>query len=227
MDALSRSLILRSVPWAVFTALLLFGIAGTLAWPGAWVLLLVMYGGGVVAGLWLGRRDPALLAERLAPLVQKDQKPWDRAFMVVFLAAWLGWFVLMALDARQGWSFVPAWLAALGAVAIVVSLALILRVLRENSFAAPVVKLQRERGQKVVDTGPYALVRHPMYAGTLPMLLGVPLLLGSWWGLAGAAALLLLLALRAVKEERMLTEELEGYADYARRVRWRLVPLVW
>ena len=98
---------------------------------------------------------------------------------------------------------------------------------RENSYAAPVVKIQKERGHRVVTTGPYAYVRHPMYAGALGFLLGAPLLLGSWWGLAGSAALVLAMAFRAVLEERALTAELEGYADYAARVRYRLVPYLW
>ena len=99
--------------------------------------------------------------------------------------------------------------------------------LRANSYAAPVVKIQKERGHRVVTTGPYAYVRHPMYAGALGFLLGVPLLLGSWWGLAAALALVLVMGFRAVLEERALHAELEGYADYAARVRYRLVPYLW
>ena len=98
---------------------------------------------------------------------------------------------------------------------------------RENSYAAPVVKIQKERGHRVVTTGPYAYVRHPMYAGALGFLLGAPLLLGSWWGLAGALLLVLAMAFRAVLEERALHAELEGYTDYAARVHYRLVPYLW
>jgi protein-S-isoprenylcysteine O-methyltransferase Ste14 len=99
--------------------------------------------------------------------------------------------------------------------------------MRANSYAAPVVKLQAERGQRVVSTGPYGYVRHPMYAGAIPVLIGTPLLLGSWVGLVLSPILIAMLALRAVMEERMLRERLEGYADYAAHVRYRLVPLIW
>jgi protein-S-isoprenylcysteine O-methyltransferase Ste14 len=98
---------------------------------------------------------------------------------------------------------------------------------KANSYAAPVVKIQKERGHRVVTTGPYAYVRHPMYAGALGLVLGAPMLLGSWWGLAGAALLILVMAMRAVLEERALHAELDGYADYAARVRYRLVPRLW
>jgi protein-S-isoprenylcysteine O-methyltransferase Ste14 len=114
-----------------------------------------------------------------------------------------------------------------GAVLLCITFYAMWRVMRENSFAAPVVKVQRERGHKVVSTGPYALVRHPMYAGIIPLLIGTPLLLGSWWGLIAAPLLLILLAIRAVLEEETLKAELEGYKDYAARVRFRLIPYLW
>jgi protein-S-isoprenylcysteine O-methyltransferase Ste14 len=122
---------------------------------------------------------------------------------------------------------VPVWLRVVGAVLICVTFYVMWLVTRENSFAAPVVKVQKERGHKVVSTGPYAFVRHPMYGGIIPLFIGTPLLLGSWWGLLFSVVLLLLLAIRAVLEERTLMAELDGYADYARRVRYRLVPRLW
>jgi protein-S-isoprenylcysteine O-methyltransferase Ste14 len=147
--------------------------------------------------------------------------------MAAFLPLWLGWYVLMALDRRFSWSSVPAPLQVLGAVLLCLGIWLSWQVLKENSFAAPVVKLQKERGHKVVTTGPYAYVRHPMYASVILFAAGAPLLLGSWVGLLVSPLLLLVLALRAVLEERMLMAELEGYADYAQRVRYRFVPLLW
>lgn len=224
---LLRRFLLQTATWLVALGAMLFLAAGTLRWPGAWGLLGVMAAAGLVMGLWLARHDPALLAERMRPPLQRGQKRWDQAFMGVFLALWCGWFVLMALDARYGWSRVPGWAALLGAAAILISYGIIAAVFRANSFAAPVVKLQAERGHRVIDTGPYAVVRHPMYAGALPMFFGIPLLLGSWWGLAGAVLMTLLIAMRAVREERELAAGLPGYADYAQRVRWRLLPGVW
>jgi protein-S-isoprenylcysteine O-methyltransferase Ste14 len=133
----------------------------------------------------------------------------------------------MGFDARWGISHVPLWLQALGALDIALSNYVVFLTFRENSYAAPVVKIQRERGHRVVSTGPYAYVRHPMYAGGLLMFLGMPLQLSSWLGLAGLVLLAPLLAVRIVMEERTLAAELDGYRDYAERVRYRIIPGLW
>ena len=114
-----------------------------------------------------------------------------------------------------------------GAVLIALCMYVFYLTFRENTHAAPVVKIQTERGHRVVTTGPYALVRHPMYAGALLLFVGVPLLLGSWYGLAAALVMIALLVARIVMEERTLTNELPGYREYAERVRWRLIPGIW
>ena len=134
----------------------------------------------------------------------------------------------MGLDARR-WqtSHMPLWLNSLGGLLVIAGFVGVCRVFAENSFAAPVVRLQAERGQRVIDTGPYALVRHPMYAAALVYVLGMPLLLGSWDGLAVLPVLLAGLLPRAVFEEKMLARNLPGYADYMKKVRYRLVPLIW
>ena len=118
-------------------------------------------------------------------------------------------------------------LELLGAALLCLGIWLSFAVLRENSYAAPVVKVQKERGHKVVSTGPYAYVRHPMYASVLLIGAGAPLLLGSWWGFLAMPLFMLVLGVRATMEERMLTAELEGYADYAKRVHYRFVPRLW
>jgi protein-S-isoprenylcysteine O-methyltransferase Ste14 len=144
------------------------------------------------------------------------------------MGAWLGWIVLMALDAaRFRWSTMPPALQVVGALALLLGFRLVYRAFRANSFSAPVVKIQAARGHAVATTGPYRWVRHPMYSGAAVYFLATPLLLGSWWGLACAPALIAGLALRAVLEERLLAKRLAGYADYMARVRWRLVPGVW
>jgi len=201
--------------------------AGTLDWPAAWGFLAETGGLSLALGLWLGRHDPALLAERLGSPFQRTQKSWDKIFIAVLMVLYLGWLVLMGLDARWGISRVPLWLQALGALNVALSTYVTFLTFRENSYAAPVVKIQRERGHRVVSTGPYAHVRHPMYAGGLLMFVGMPLQLGSWLGLAAVALLLPLLAFRVVMEERTLAAELAGYRDYAERVRWRLLPGIW
>jgi protein-S-isoprenylcysteine O-methyltransferase Ste14 len=221
-------LITRTVVWIVAMAAVLFVSAGTVRWPAAWVFLAEMGGFGVAIGLWLARRDPALLAERLSTGFQAAQKTWDKVFMATVFVLWTSWLVLMALDAvRFGWSQMPVWAQAIGAILIALCMYVACLTFRENSYAAPVVKIASERGHRVVSSGPYAYVRHPMYAGALLFFIGTPLLLGSWYGLAAAPALIAVLAARAVMEERMLADELPGYRDYAMRVRCRLIPGLW
>jgi protein-S-isoprenylcysteine O-methyltransferase Ste14 len=137
------------------------------------------------------------------------------------------WFLAIGLDKRMHASDVPVALQALGLAMLVFSSGFIMWVMRENSFAAPVVKLQTERGHRVVSTGPYAWVRHPMYSGAILFFVAVPLLLGSWWGVAMSPLFIVLFAIRAGIEERALLAGLPGYADYTARVRYRLVPGLW
>ena len=218
---------LRSLIWVGLFALLLFIPAGTVRWPGAWVYLAILAVAAVWGFNWLERHDPALLAERLRPPIQRGQPLTDKLLMGAFLPLWFGWFGLMGLDRRFGWSSVPVALEILGAVLLCLGIWLSFEVLKENSYAVPVVKVQKERGHSVVCTGPYAYVRHPMYASVLLIGTGAPLLLCSWWGLLGVPLFRLALGARAVIEERVLTTELEGYADYAKRVRYRFVPRLW
>lgn len=221
-------LVKQSVVWAVFMVALTFIPAGTLAWPAGWIFLLEFGLAGFLMTRWMLRHNPELLAERMAPLIQRDQKTWDKVLLSALILLWCVWFAVMGLDAvRYGWSHVPLWLQVLGAVAIPLSMYIIFLTVQANTFAAPVVKIQKERGHRVVSHGPYAIVRHPMYAGALLLIGATPMLLGSWWGLAIGPLLILLIGTRAVMEERTLTLELEGYAEYAARVRYRLIPMVW
>ena len=221
-------LLVQMVASSVVMAGVLFGAAGTLHWAGAWWFLLEWAVLGTWIGLWLAQHDPELLAERLKPIVQQQQSRWDRVFMACTGAVWVGWMILIGLDAgRFHWSAVPGWLSVIGALGIFLCLYGCRYVFRANSFAAPVVKIQSDRGHTVSDTGPYAYVRHPMYAVALLFLAGTPLLLGSWWGLLCVPLLIAGIGYRAVREERMLAEQLEGYADYAARVRYRFVPYIW
>jgi len=221
-------MLIRTAVFIAIVALLLFVPAGTLHWSAAWVYLAGTAILSVAFGFRLARTDPGLLQERMKPVFQPGQERWDKLLLTITLAAFAVWLVLMALDAaRFQASQMPLLLQLVGGIAVVVATVIGFVVLQENSFAAPVVRLQAERGQHVVDTGLYAHVRHPMYAGAIPYFIGVPLLLGSWHGLWGAPVLTALLAVRAVLEERTLIRKLPGYADYAARVRYRLIPMVW
>lgn len=217
---------LRVVLWMVLLAALILWPAGTLAYPGGWAVIALFTLSSVPMLVWLAKHSPSLLRERMASPIQRAQKPWDRVFMLLFLFTFLGGMAFMARDAaRAGFTAVPVWLQALGGAGIVICMVGAWWTLRENAFAAPVVKTQE--GQRVIDTGPYAVVRHPMYASSLLFFIGLPLLLGSWRGLAFSAFFILAIGWRAVQEERTLRTELQGYEDYTVRVCYRFIPFVW
>jgi protein-S-isoprenylcysteine O-methyltransferase Ste14 len=221
-------LFVQVVIWFGLMGVLLFGSAGTLAWTAGWLWLIEWAVLGVWIGLWLAREDPGLLVERLAPFAQREQQPWDRVFMLCVSVGFCAWLCLMGIDAvRMGWSNVPLWLRVLGAIGIFVDVYATRAVFAANRFAAPVVKIQRERGHTVSDSGPYAYVRHPMYGFALLFLVGTPLMLGSWWGLACVPFMVVGIGYRAVREEQALAENLPGYREYLGRVRYRFVPGVW
>jgi protein-S-isoprenylcysteine O-methyltransferase Ste14 len=220
-------LLLQNTITVVVLGALLFASAGTLDWPAAWAFLAVSAIIGPACGLWLAKTDPALLAERMRPTFQADQPAADKKFMLVCVLVALIWLIAIGLDRRAHASDIPLALQMVGLAMYLLSTAFIMWVFRANSFAAPVVKVQAARQHHVVSNGPYAFVRHPMYSGIMLFFFGVPLLLGSWWGVAIAPVFAVLFAIRARIEERALVEGLPGYADYAARVRYRLVPGVW
>jgi protein-S-isoprenylcysteine O-methyltransferase Ste14 len=155
-------------------------------WPQAWAFLVVFSGCDLASGYWLLKTNPELLAERMKSPLRNNQRPRDRAVTAVLYVALCVWLVLMALDARRfGWSSIPTWVEPIGAVLVVSAFYGWSRVLRENSFAVTSVRLQPERGQSVISTGPYAIVRHPMYAVSIAVFVGIPLMLGSFWGHLG------------------------------------------
>jgi len=220
-------LLIRTLLTLILLGGLMFVSAGTYRWPGAWIFLALLAAMGLGGGLWLLKTDPELFAERMKPMFQRGQEGWDKPLMAAVLVLWFAWFVVMGLDHRYGWSSVAVSVQVFGFLLLVLMIVIVVYVLRENRFASPVVRVQTERGHRVVSTGPYAFVRHPMYASSLFYGLGVPLLLGALSGLIVACLLIALIAIRAVLEERTLAAELPGYAAYAERVRYRLVPLVW
>lgn len=212
---------------AIFGGLLL-GFAGTLHWPRAWAVIALDVV-GTSAGLWVVRRDQGLIRERFKPPVQQGQPLLDRIVTIAFLAEFFAFLAFLPLDVFR-WRLLPpppSWLSALGLAMIAGSFALITLAMRANSFAAIVVRRQEERGQVVVDGGPYRYVRHPMYAGDVPLLVGIALWLGSTAGVIAALVQVATLALRIPIEEGMLRRTLPGYEEYAGRVRWRMVPFVW
>jgi protein-S-isoprenylcysteine O-methyltransferase Ste14 len=226
-NSLVSQLVSKTLVWLLINAALLFVSAGTMNWPAAWVYLAETGIIGLASGLIIAKHDPALLEERMKPMVQKEQKSWDKALLPVFFVLWLAQYVVAGLDVRFEWSHVPLWLKVAGALGVAFGFYMFHIVMRANTFAAPVVKIQVERKHQVISTGPYAYVRHPMYGGAIALVLGTGLLLGSWYAVALGVVIIALLALRAVLEEETLKRELAGYDAYATRVRYRLVPGVW
>ena len=227
-NSVVRQLIVQTLLWLAITGALLFAAAGTVRWPEAWAYLGLWLAGAVVSGSLLVQKNPDILKERMRSPMQSQQKRWDRPLLVAIFGGWAALQIVAGLDAvRYGWSHMPLWLEIAGALAVVLGIYVFHIVMLENSYASPVVKVDAERGHRVVSSGPYAWVRHPMYAGAILYFLGTALLLGSWYAFAIGIVLIVIIALRAVWEEETLRAELPGYADYASRVKYRLVPGVW
>jgi len=207
------------------TCALLFGTAGTLQYWQAWIYVAIFGGAAALTTLYLIKNDPALLARRMrgGPMFEKERA--QRIIMVFTSLGFIALLVVPALDRRFGWSVVPVWGVVLGNVLVAVGFYFILLVYRENPFTAAIVEIAAN--QKVIETGPYAVVRHPMYASGMLYMLGTPLALGSYWGFLALAVILPFLVWRLLDEEQLLTRDLPGYAAYRRRVRYRLVPRVW
>ena len=207
------------------TSVCLFGSAGRLDWPNAWVLLGLNFAAsiGTMALLW---RNTELLAERRNI---KSGKSWDKAIVpiVVLVGPAVTW-ITAGLDTRFRWSNgMPPWAFAAGVAAAVLAASLIAWAMRTNKFFSSVVRIQKDRGHVVVTGGPYRFVRHPGYTGIAAFTLATPLILNSRWAFVPAVATAAVSVLRTALEDRTLYEELDGYADYARRVKYRLAPLIW
>ncbi len=213
--------------WFVIFAVVLFAAAGTLDWPRGWAFLLEMTFFSYGIGAWLAVYDPELLKSRLFFRLRSGPAP-DRALLPAALPTYLAWLVLMSFDARRfAWSHMPAALGWLGAALIALCMGISVASFAYNSFAAPQLRIQTQRGQHLITNGPYAVVRHPLYAGAIFFFLGAPLLLGSWWGLIMLPLGMTALAWRIGREEDMLRMAFPDYERYAARVKFRLIPGLW
>lgn len=213
---------------AALPALMLL-LAGDARWIEGWLFAVWFIGLCATVIAWLYVKDPALLAERFRRPGSGGQSHWDRTWVHLMQFGFITWIVIMPLDARRfDWtpSF-PWWVKAAGAALLLASSFLLFRAFHDNTFLSPLVRIQEERNQRVVSTGVYGFVRHPMYLGAALLFTGAPLLLGSAVGLAVGGLMTLLLAARIPREERLLTSELYGYTQYRRQVRYRLLPFLW
>lgn len=219
------NLIVQTIVWFGIIGAIIFLAAGTIHYAGGWLWLGEMVALSIVMGAHMLRVDPDLLRERLKPPVQKGQPLADKLVLIPILLLMFGGMGFMAADAaRWRWSPAPPVAQGAGCALLLASILFMYWTMRANSFAAPVVKIQKARGQAVATTGPYAFVRHPLYLGALFYIAATSLTLGSYGGLLTVPPLAALLVVRIGVEERTLRAGLAGYADYARRVRWRLLP---
>lgn len=209
----------------IVLGVLLFLPAWTLAYWQAWVFIVVFMASANAIGIYLTLKDPVLLERRKNFGPTAEQSVAQKIIMSLSLGGCLVVLVFCGLDYRFAWSPVPAPFSVVGDVLVALGLLINLFVFRENSYGASTIKTFAD--QKVISTGLYAFVRHPMYMGVLVMMIGVPIALGSWWGLAILALIIPVLAWRILDEEKLLTHDLPGYGEYTQKVRYHLVPYLW
>jgi protein-S-isoprenylcysteine O-methyltransferase Ste14 len=209
----------------VMLGLMIFLPAWTLDYWQAWILVAIFFACTLAVTLYLMKNDPKLLERRVKAGVGAEQERSQNIIQAFAALVFIAIFVVSALDHRFSWSTVPPYLIALGDFLIVLGFYLVFLVFKENTFASGTIEVGAN--QKVIMTGPYALVRHPMYIGALVMLVGVPLALGSLWGLIAIVPMVVVLVARLLDEEKFLAKNLAGYEEYQGKVRHRLVPLIW
>ncbi len=221
-------LILTALYLLLWPALILF-LAGDWRWPEGWIFSGWFVSVCASAIAWLYRKDPALLAERYRRPGSGGQSGRDQIMVYLLLVGFIAWIVLLPLDARRfRWTpRLPLAVEAVGGALLALSWLFLFRSFTDNTFLSPLVRVQTEREHRVVSTGVYGVVRHPMYLGAILMFLGAPLLVGAASALLVGVLLSLLLAVRIVDEEKLLVTELAGYDEYRGHVRHRLLPFVW
>jgi len=222
---LPRRALRGTLVFSLALLVLILAAAGSLRYWQGWLFWLHFTAWTVGLTLYFLRHDPALVERRLRSGPMAEQEPAQKWIQLLAVIAIGAAFVVPALDHRFHWSAIPALGIVIGHVGVAAGYFMIFRVFRENSFAAATVEVAAD--QTVISSGPYAVVRHPMYAGAAIMFLGAPLALGSWWGLVPGVLLIAILAARLLHEEAYLSRNLRGYDAYRRTVRWRLLPGVW
>lgn len=225
MTTIPKRMLTRGLVEPVVLGLTLFLVAGTLAYWQAWVLLAVAALATSVPTAYLLRKNPVALERRRGAGPTAEGRTVQKVLIAIWYSSLAGMILVGALDRRFGWSDVPAVVCLVGAALVGAGLAMGMLVLIQNSHAAATVRVAE--GQKVIASGLYGLVRHPMYTGNVLMMVGIPLALGSYWGLVFVVPGLIVLAWRIRDEEKLLREELDGYSEYTQKVRYRLIPYMW
>ena len=221
MKLLANGLI-KFLAGLILIGLLLFLPAWTFSYPNAWLFIGLLFLPMMILGVVLLIKAPNLLEKRLDA---KEKENTQKSVVAISGILFVAGFVAAGLDFRFGWSKMPLWVVVIASAVMLVSYALYAEVMRENAFLSRTVEVQEN--QKVIDTGLYGIIRHPMYAVTIWLFLSIPLVLGSWWSLLCFVPYIAVIVIRIHNEEKVLEAELEGYAEYKKRVKYRLLPFVW
>ena len=225
MNALNIRALAGLLQLLAIMALLIFVPAGTLDYPRAWIFLAVFFTPVLAITIYLMKNDPKLLERRIKAGPADEKETSQKIIQFLAMTDFIAVMLVPAFDHRFAWSAVPTHVVVAGNVLVVLGFFVVFLVFKENTFTSAIIELSSE--QKVVATGPYALVRHPMYIGALIMLVGVPLALGSWWGLLTVIPMTLVIVWRLLDEEKFLARNLAGYSEYQNAVRYHLLPFVW
>lgn len=209
----------------IVLASLLFVSAGTLDYWQAWIFLAVFFSITLAVTLYLMKNDPNLLEKRVEAGPSAEKEGGQKIIQSLASLSFVALFIVSALDHRFGWSAVPSYVVAAGDVLVAAGLIAVFFVFKENTYASAIIEVGEE--QKLISTGLYGVVRHPMYAGAMVMLAGVPISLGSWWGLIMVVPMASVIIVRLLEEEKFLIINLSGYPEYQKKVRYRLLPHIW
>ena len=224
MEARQLKMVARFVLIILIFVAILFVSAGTIYWPEAWLMELIYFGWAIPVLIWLRKNNPKLLEERMN-LTKSSGRGWDKIILLFATACYLGVFVVSGLDFRFGWSEMPLYLEVAGFAGLVLAFSGMFLVMRENTYLSRVVEIQK--GQKVITTGPYKYVRHPLYAVGMVYCIAIPISLGSFYGIIPALGMVAVFLVRTHMEDKTLHEELPGYTEYAQKTKYKLVPGVW
>jgi protein-S-isoprenylcysteine O-methyltransferase Ste14 len=220
-------IVIRFISGLIVIGAILFGTAGTFSWPEAWIYLVIQFGWSIALSIFLWRHDIELLKDRMK-FTKKSAKGWDKVMTFVSMPFYIPYLVIPGLDAvRYQWSYVPVWAKVACFIVLVASFMWVSWIMKENTYLSRFVEIQDDRGHKVITTGPYRFVRHPMYIGALLLMIALPVALGSLYALIPMAFIIVFIIVRTYLEDKTLHKELEGYVDYAQRVRYRLIPGIW
>lgn len=228
-NKISKAMLLAMFAYVLIFPMAVLFISGDWLWIQGWIFTIWFLGLSYGTILYLYGNDPDLLRERFRRPGTGGEKNWDKYFVYVIGVLVLIWFVIMPLDAKRlMWTQnFPLWLEGIGLIMLMVSAYFTFHSYADNPYLSPLVRIQKDRGQKVISTGVYKIIRHPMYLGGILLFIGTPMLLGSIYGIVLGILGSILISLRIFGEEKVLMEELEGYAEYKKKVRYRLIPYLW